>query len=317
MPGSSGRIYGEDLLLKYKLVPAAIIALGLIAAAPAAHAVTVKQVRKSDFIATLSDTRATGHYDFLSEGIHVWTEGSTGTDKVAEYFPLTGQVPSSASYQWFGTTAQPGAQIVFDKDQTSGNGNDYNVLVGEQVYSTNAAGQPLTDWWYTGGQAKALTNGITCPSTTGGSGSDCHGTLAQWATALTTERVYAGGFSLGSGVKGDGVLRSLTYGDTEYVFTDTPAVVAKDVTGNVVAKAKKLKAKLRFVSDSLPAGTTQGKALAWKVVVDGTLAASFDQGAGQTSHLQYAFKKDTGTHKVKVFKNGARVTTLKVNTNKG
>ena len=56
---------------------------------------------------------------------------------------------------------------------------------------------------------------------------------------------------------------------------------------------------------------------AWKVVVDGTLAAQFDQGAGQTSHLQYAFNKDTGTHRVKVFKNGAKVTTLKVNTNKG
>ena len=79
---------------------------------------------------------------------------------------------------------------MFDKDQTTGNSNDDNILVGEQVYSTNPAGQPLTDWWYTGGTAKAATRGITCPSTTGGSGSDCHGTLAQWAAALTTAKVY-------------------------------------------------------------------------------------------------------------------------------
>ena len=309
--------------MKLKLaVPAAIIALGLVAAASPAHALTVKQVRKADFVTALSDTRAGGHYEFLNEGIHLYTDGdisatSPNPYKVAEYFALTGELPASVSYKWFGTTNQPGAQIVFDKDQTTGNNNDYNVLVGEQVYSTNQPGQPLTEWWYTGGTAKAALNGITCPSTTGGFGSDCHGTLAQWATALTSERVYAGGFSLGSGVKGDGVLQSMTYGDTSYVYTNTPAVVAKDVTGTVTAKVKRnVKAKITLTADALAAGTTQAKALSWKITVDGKSVVAFDQNAGQVSKFVYSFGKHTGTHKVVVYKNGVKSTTVKVKTNK-
>ncbi len=319
-PGLSGRIItGRNILKLTHAVPAALLALGLVAAASPAQAVTVKQVRKADFVTALSDTRATGHYDFLAEGVRLYTEGATSTDKVAEYIALTGELPTSVSYQWYGTVAQPGAQVVFDKDATTGNGNDYNVLVGEQVYSTNQPGQPLTEWWYTGGSAKAATNGITCPVVGGGFGSDCHGTLAQWGAALTTERVYAGGFSLGSGVKGDGVLRSLTYNDTEYVFTDTPAtpaVVTKDVTGTVSATVKKNRvAKLALTTDALPAGTTQGKALSWRVVVDGATVATFEQDAAKVSKLVYAFKKNTGTHKVVVFANDAKVATVKVRTN--
>ena len=130
------------------------------------------QVRPADLVTSLSDVRSAGHYDFLAEGIHVKTDDTSSNAKVALYFPLTGAFPTTGSIEWYGTgtSNQPGAQIVFDKDQTTGNNNDSNTLVGEQFYSTNPAGQPLTDWWYTGGTAKALTNGITCPSTTGGSG---------------------------------------------------------------------------------------------------------------------------------------------------
>jgi hypothetical protein len=109
----------------------------------------------------------------------------------------------------------------------------------------------------------------------------------------------------------------VTFGDTSFVFTDTPAVVTKDVTGDVTAKVKKNRvAKLKLRSDALPAGTAQGKALTWKVVVDGTTVASFDQGAGQLSKLAYRFGKHTGTHKVLVFKNGQKVEKVKVRTNK-
>ena len=167
---------------------AGLVAGGL--SAVPASAATVVQVRPADLVTSLSDVRSAGHYDFLAEGIHVKTDDATSNAKVALYFPVTGAIPTTGSLEWYGTTDQPGAQIVFDKDQTTGNNNDNNILVGEQFYSTNPAGQPLTDWWYTGGTAKAVTRGITCPSTTGGSGSDCHGTLAQWAAALTTAKVY-------------------------------------------------------------------------------------------------------------------------------
>lgn len=205
--------------------PVALAGVALMQGSASAD-LTTADVRQADFLPALSDTRATGSYDFLEEGLRVRTQGATSTDKVAEYVALTGALPASGALDWTGTAAQPGAQVVFDTDSDRANAGSFNALVGEQVYSTGAPGTALTDWWYTGGSARAASRGITCPSTTGGSGSDCHGTLAQWAEALPAAEVYAGGFSLGSGVQGQGVLRSVSFGDTEYVFTDREAPTA-------------------------------------------------------------------------------------------
>ena len=58
------------------------LALGMAAPALAANAtITVPD----DFVAALSDTRATGHYEVVGTGLRVWTESNTSTDKVAEY----------------------------------------------------------------------------------------------------------------------------------------------------------------------------------------------------------------------------------------
>src|SRR6478752_3355100 len=47
-----------------------------------------------NFVPALSDTRATGHYQVVGTGLHVWTQSNTSTDKVAEYVatnvPLSG-----------------------------------------------------------------------------------------------------------------------------------------------------------------------------------------------------------------------------------
>ena len=255
---------------------AGLVASGL--SAVPASAATVVQVRPADLVTSLSDVRSAGHYDFLAEGIHVKTDDATSNAKVALYFPVTGAIPTSGSLEWFGTTNQPGVNIVFDKDQTTGNSNDDNILVGEQIYSTNPAGQPLTDWWYTGGTAKAVPRGITCPSTTGGSGSDCHGTLAQWAAALTTAKVTAGGFSIGSGVQGDGVLRAVNLGQNSYVFTDAPKAA-------VIVKAKAAKStvktggKIKVTGTAKPVGPNAKVQLQvkkngkWKTKAEKALAA--------------------------------------------
>jgi hypothetical protein len=268
-----------------KLMRGAFAAAGLAVAATAlavspAQAATVTQVRTNDLVTSLNDVRSAGHYNFLAEGVHVKTDDLSSQSKVALYFPMTGDLPTSGSMEWYGTVNQPGAQIVFDKDQTTGNNNDYNVLVGEQVYSTGAAGQPLTDWWYTGGTTKAATNGITCPSTTGGSGSDCHGTLAQWATALTTERVYAGGFSLGSGVQGDGVVRAVNIGETSYTFTST-AKTHVNVTANAKRPHVKLGNNVFIKGTATPAGPgakltleLKSKNGTWKAVQTEDLSAN-------------------------------------------
>ena len=295
--------------MKHKLVvPAAVVALGLVAAAPAAHAVTVKQIRQADLVTALNDVRSAGHYDFLAEGVHVKTDDTSSQAKVALYFPVTDGFPTSGGIEWYGTTPAPGAQLVFDADNISGNGNDYNVLVGESVYGDN--------WWLTSSSSATAKAADPSGTDNGGNGSEWFGTLAQWKAALPTAKALAGGFSLGSGIKGEGVVRAVNFGETSYVFTDTPAVVTKDVTGSVTSKVKRNHlAKLTFTADALPAGTTQGKVLTWTVKVDGTQTAEFVQNAGQVSKLTYPFKKHTGTHKVVVRKNGVKQTVVKVNTN--
>lgn len=194
-------------------VAAAVVAgLMLAATAPTAHAADPVEIHQGDFIGLLGDTRSAGHYDFTAEGIHLWTDNATSQAKVAEYFALTGSLTDmvgSTPPAWTGTSPAPGSQIVFDADGTTGNGNDGNILVGESVYGGS-------DWWLSNNSSPDAKS--AAPLTTGGSGSGWHGTLADWAAALPDARVYAGGFSLGSGVLGDGVLTGLRFGSTDYTF---------------------------------------------------------------------------------------------------
>ncbi|WP_160880047.1 hypothetical protein [Nocardioides flavescens] len=316
-------------------------------------------VRSSDLIAALADTRATGHLEFLRQGLHMWTDGSTNTgpngnggtwntDKVAEYFPVTGPLPAKSRLTWNGTSPQPGVQLVFDADGITGNGNDYNVLVGEPAYTLDADGY-YVDWWLSnassatarqaapscdGSQAvadadtpaerDALLNDKKC---TGGSGSPFHGGLAQWAAKLPAARMLAGGFSLGSGVKGDGILTSIEFGSSVYGFTNIPpatapaqgtgttpttstaAPVVKDVTGTFSSRKSKVRVKVKFSADALAAGTTQGKKIQWKVRIDRTTALKLTQGAGDTDVFKTPRLK--GKHVVQIFKDGVLVKTIK------
>ena len=127
---------------------------------------------RRDLVTALNDVRSGGHYEFLSEGVHVWTDSNTSQDKVALYFPVTDAFPTTGNVEWFGTTPAPGAQLVFDVDNITGNGNDYNVLVGESVYGAN--------WWLTNGSSAAAKAADPSGAENGGNGSEWFGTLAQW-----------------------------------------------------------------------------------------------------------------------------------------
>jgi hypothetical protein len=281
-----------------KRTAAAVLALALatsVGFAVAAQGAPVDHdVRQSDFIPALSDTRATGHYDFLKEGVRLYTEGATSTDKAAEYFDIGTSMPASGAYDWYGTTDQPGAQIVFDADQDTTNTNNYNVLVGEQVYSANAPGGELTDWWLTGpggdGQVRAAANGYTCPQTSGGSGSNCHGTLAEWKAAVPNAKVLAGGFSLGSGVQGDGVLRSLSFGEDRYVFTDlapvtepTPDPVVNPA-GTVVRSVYKRTILFQLKTAAIPEGSQAGTLPVFKVTSTDSTTTGQTPAPGTTGY---------------------------------
>jgi hypothetical protein len=176
----------------------------------------------TDFDPGLSDTRATGHYEVVGTGLHIWTEGTTSADKVAEYVdadvPLAGIGEPSLDYT---NTAggRPGFQLVIDFDH---DGGADGILIGETVYGN--------DWWLNNAADQFVMDGA--PSHTGGSGSTNHGTLDQWRAAFPNAQVLAFGFSLGSGVKGDGVLNAINFNGDRYTFRKAVTLTSKDECKN-------------------------------------------------------------------------------------
>jgi hypothetical protein len=147
----------------------------------------------------------------VEDGLHIWTEGATNTDKVAEYVvtdaPLANVDEPSLEYASTVGIA-PGFQLVVDYDA---DGSADGILVGETVYNG--------DWWASNGTEQFVKD--AAPSHEGGSGSENHGTLDQWRDAFPNAVVQAFGFSLGSGVFGDGVLTAIDFAGTHYTFANS------------------------------------------------------------------------------------------------
>lgn len=180
----------------------------------------------------LSETRATGHNDFRADGsgVHVWTEGNAPTDKAAGYFDAHATLASigEPTMTWTSTgtnTLRPGMQLKVDFDN---NGTIDGTLVGEPTF---ADGSPLygNEWWLNNSAAQFVKD--AAPATGGGFGTPWHGTLAQWRTAFSNADVIQAGWSLGSGVKGDGVIQAFVLGGQPYYFV-------KSATPNTVVKFK-------------------------------------------------------------------------------
>jgi LPXTG-motif cell wall-anchored protein len=167
---------------------------------------------------TASDTRSAGHYEYVDGGLHIWTTDATSNAKVAmrhaASFPLKNTGTIGIDYSAT-TGTSPGVQLYVNFD-----GTNTGTLVYEPVY-----GQDL---WLTGGSSDTVKN--NAPVNGGGNGSTWHGTIDQWLTKFPDAQVVGIGFSLGSGVLGDGVLHSITAGCTQYFFDyaaapQTPPVV--------------------------------------------------------------------------------------------
>jgi hypothetical protein len=198
------------------------LALGIttvLLATPALAAGTGVIHVPSDFVPALSDTRATGHYEVVGTGLRVYTEGATSTDKVAEYVatsaPLATVGEPSLEYTPTSGTIPPGFQLVVDFDN---DGSIDGILVGESVYAPN--------WWLSNGaDADVKAN---APHNGGGFGSPYYGTLNEWRANFPTAQVKAFGFSLGSGVKGDGVINAINFNGTRYTFAADVTLASKD-----------------------------------------------------------------------------------------
>jgi hypothetical protein len=197
------------------------LAVSTLAFAGAAHAAAGVIHVPDDFDHSLSDTRATGHYEVQGTGLHISTQGSTSTDKVAEYVdasaPLADVGEPSLSYSPTAGTIPPGYQLVVDFD---GNGTADGILVGEPTFYGNK-------WWLSNGSAAFVKAGAP-HSDTGGTGSQWYGTLDEWRTSFGSAVVKAFGFSLGSGVYGDGVIHSITFNGTTYTFAASVHLTSKD-----------------------------------------------------------------------------------------
>ena len=201
---------------------AAVAVLGFTMQSASAASSSI--VVPNDFVPSLSDTRATGHYEVQGTGLHIFTEGATRTDKVAEYVATTTSLASvgEPKLNYTNTTSAgvPGFQLVVDFDN---DGTADGILVGEPGVYGN-------DWWLSNGSKQFVKD--AAPSHAEGFGSVNHGTLDQWRTAFPAATVRAFGFSLGSGVKGDGVLNSIDFAGTTYTFSSLVVLKSKDECKN-------------------------------------------------------------------------------------
>lgn len=265
------------------------LAIGTLAVAGTASAAT--QTLRPDDVDT-SETRSAGHVEFTADGLDVYTDDASSEAKAAALWSHAGSIPDVVELSWRGTQPQPGTNIVFDTDSVRSNAGSFNTLVGEPVYGDR--------YWMTGGAARAAERGIVCPSTEGGNGSDCHGTLAEWQTALPAAEVYAVGFSLGSGVQGSGTIRSLSVDDTVYRFTGVPVStpVVPRVHSSKWKDERRNVAVIRFGTDPVGANQTLERKVAFKVMVDGRTVARSRVGFDAEQTFRRKFAKHTGAHVV-------------------
>jgi len=165
------------------------------------------------------DSGDTGHYEATAEGLHIWTEGTTSEDQVRLLqradVPLADVTSAGVDFTNTSGGGVPSAQLLIDSPSIPGLID--GTLVAEAIYGDKV--------WLTAGSSDALK--ALAPHTGSGSGSNWWGTMAEWGAAVPDATIVGIGFSLGSGVLGDGILHSVDVGDVSYPFVkETPAVPA-------------------------------------------------------------------------------------------
>lgn len=199
-------------------------ALGLASALAFTGPAQAANVVSYDLAGWVNESKSAGHVEITAAGLHVYTDDASGNAKAALYK----SAPDGASLanigtpalNWTGSTPAPGLNLRIDI--AGGTGHD-GTLVGESVYGDN--------WWLTGSSSAEMK--ALAPHTGGGNGSEWFGTLAEWAAnAKTVDGAWVTqfGFSLGSGVEGDGVIKSMTFGANKYTFVPPTPVTPKEPT---------------------------------------------------------------------------------------
>ena len=176
---------------------------------------TVTNVELADW--TFTETRSQGTNQFVDGGLQVTTfddgdgPGSPDQRKAAGYTPIDialSEVGVAAIDIAPGFTGvRPSLQLGFDAD---GNGTRDAYLVGEPwAYGGGDWTMSVDGDW---ADAKFWVTGSTSFGVAAGGGYPSLGTLDEYLLANPEARITNYGYSLGSGVVGDAVIRSITVG---------------------------------------------------------------------------------------------------------
>lgn len=161
----------------------------------------------------LSQSRSQSTTVLTPAGLQLDTFGPAGSPdqrKAAGYYGTNFALADTGSLalNWTGTSPAPGGQLATDLDN---NGTVDGFLVFESVYGSHL--------WASG---SIQSGGFVGLPTHGGGGGPISGTIDEYLAAYPDARVYAIGYSLGSGVTGSGVISSIVAGCIEYTFGLAP-----------------------------------------------------------------------------------------------
>jgi hypothetical protein len=107
-----------------------------------------------------------------------------------------------------------------------------------------------------------------------------------------------------------------TEGDiAEFTTSAPPVLTTVDVTGECTVTTPRInRLRIKLAAAELGTNEVEGAVLRWTIKVDGKRVETIRQHAGDTAFSVQRFKAGTGTHSVKVLKNGVSQNTYKVDT---
>jgi|GEM_PF-3236320 len=208
--GTTGVFRKDTGWSPYGTVAMQITATAPLVIAPCATTNTVATASLSTWY--MGETRATGHNEIMANGLHVWTEGATSTDKAAGYYPASFKLADLGEGFSLDATASSGSippalQLTVDLD---GNGTSEGNLVAEPTFYG-----PDTLWLSSNWTGLDISS---APTSFNGGGTGKGGTVNAWLSVFPNAKVVAVGYSLGSGVHGDYKIAKITANCTDYTF---------------------------------------------------------------------------------------------------
>jgi len=156
----------------------------------------------------INDSGSGGHNELTPDGLHVWTDSNTSNDKDANYYYFAIHGKQNLELKDVGSPEidiAPGFSGVRPSLQLTVDHNGNGALYGNLVYEPWAYGNGK--WW------SRKDFGIA-----GGMGYTSFGTLQDYLNENPNTKILAVGYSLGSGVKGDAVIKSISAGCVNYIF---------------------------------------------------------------------------------------------------